>query len=76
MEEIEYEEWYPDVPPVMTVEHLADLLHTNEQIIRAWVREGMIPAHRRPGGRKFNFLRHEIFDWLISKRYQPESDDS
>jgi excisionase family DNA binding protein len=71
VEEIEYEDWYPDVPPVMTVQHLADLLHTNEQIIRAWVREGIIPAHRRPGGRKFTFLRHEIFDWLISNRYKP-----
>ena len=75
MEEIEYEDWYPDVPPVMTVEHLAELLHTNEQIIRAWVREGIIPAHRRPGGRKFTFLRHEIFNWLISNRYHSEADD-
>ena len=75
MEEIEYEDWYPDVAPVMTVEHLAELLHTNEQIIRAWVREGIIPAHRRPGGRKYTFLRHEIFDWLISNRYKPEVQD-
>ena len=75
MEEIEYEEWYPEVPPVMTVGHLAELLHTNEQIIRAWVREGVIPAHRKPGGRKFTFLRHEIFDWLITNRYDPVTDD-
>jgi hypothetical protein len=46
-------------------------LSTNEQIIRAWVREGIIPAHRKPGGRKFTFLRHEIFDWLIANRYEP-----
>ncbi|HZD23652.1 MAG TPA: helix-turn-helix domain-containing protein [Acidimicrobiia bacterium] len=75
MVQIEYEDWYPDVPPVMTVDHLAELLHTNEQIIRFWVREGIIPAHRRPGGRKFTFLRHEIFDWLIANRYQPETHD-
>jgi integrase len=46
----------------------------NEQIIRAWVREGVLPAHRQPGGRKFTFLRHEVFDWLISNRYEPGTD--
>ncbi len=34
-------------------------------------RDGILPAHRRPGGRKFTFLRHEIFQWLISNRYEP-----
>jgi hypothetical protein len=72
VEEIEYEDWYPEVPPVMDTKDLAELLHTNEQIIRAWVREGILPAHRKPGGRKFTFLRHEIFDWLISNRYSPD----
>lgn len=56
----------------MDTKQVAELLHTNEQIIRAWVREGAIPAHRRPGGRKYTFLRREIFDWLIANRYQPE----
>lgn len=73
MGEIDYDDWYPDVPPVMETKQLAELLHTNEQIVRAWVREGTIPAHRKPGGRKFIFLRHEIFDWLVSNRYQPET---
>ena len=70
--EIDYERWYPEVPAVMDTHQLAELLSTNEQIVRAWVREGIIPAHRRPGGRKLSFLRHEIFDWLISNRYEPE----
>ncbi|MGQ0847628.1 MAG: hypothetical protein ACT4OP_00645 [Actinomycetota bacterium] len=34
--------------------------------------ERVIPAHRKPGGHKFTFLSHEIFDWLISDRYEPE----
>ncbi len=70
--EIDYGRWYPEVPAVMDTKQLAQLLSTNEQIVRAWVREGIIPAHRRPGGRKLSFLRHEIFDWLISNRYEPE----
>jgi hypothetical protein len=67
---IDYDRWYPEVPAVMDSRQLAHLLHTNEQIIRAWVREGIIPAHRKPGGRKLTFLRHEIFDWLLEHRYE------
>ncbi|HZD24389.1 MAG TPA: helix-turn-helix domain-containing protein [Acidimicrobiia bacterium] len=63
MGEIDYQDWYPEVAPVMDTKQVAELLHTNEQIIRAWVREGTIPAHRKPGGRKFTFLRHQIFNW-------------
>ena len=69
--EIDYDRWYPEVPAVMDAKQLAELLNTSDQIIRAWVREGIIPAHRRPGGRKLSFLRHEIFDWLIANRYEP-----
>lgn len=54
---------------VMNTRRLADLLHTNEQIIRQWVRDGSLPAHRQAGGRKLSFLRHEIFEWLNSNRY-------
>ena len=71
---IDYERWYPEVPAVLDTKQLAVLLNTNEQIVRAWVREGIIPAHRKPGGRKLTFLRHEIFEWLLSNRYQPDRD--
>lgn len=70
-----YERWYPDVPPVMDSRQLADLLSTSDQVIRIWARDGVIPSHRPPGGRKFSFLRHEIFDWLIENRYVPEEDN-
>ena len=73
-DEIDYADWYPDVPPIMDSRQLAELLSTNEQIIRAYARDGVIPAHRRPGGRKFTFLRHEIFQWLLDNRYQPGAD--
>jgi hypothetical protein len=71
-DEIDYADWYPDVPPIMDSRQLAELLSTNEQIIRSYARDGVIPAHRRPGGRKFTFLRHEVFQWLIENRYEPE----
>ena len=67
--EITYGEWYPDVPAIMNSTQLAELLSTSEQVVRIWAREGTIPAHRPPGGRKFTFLRHEIFAWLVENRY-------
>ena len=74
--EITYEKWYPDVPPVMDSGELAELLSTSDQVIRIWAREGVIPSHRPSGGRKFKFLRHEIFAWLVENRYEPDSDDA
>jgi hypothetical protein len=73
--EITYERWYPDVPPVMDSRELPELLSTSDQVIRIWAREGVIPSHRPPGGRKFKFLRHEIFQLLVENRYVPGSDD-
>lgn len=56
----------------MDSRELADLLSTSDQIVRIWAREEVIPSHRAPGTRKFKFLRHEIFEWLIENRYKPE----
>lgn len=72
--EITYERWYPDVPPVMDSQQLAELLSTSDQVVRILAREGTIPSHRPPGGRKFKFLRHEIFEWLVENRYDPMLD--
>ncbi len=74
--DIDYGAWYPDVPPILDTKQLAELLTTNEQIVRAYARDGIIPAHRQPGGRKFTFLRHEIVQWLIDNRYEPGRDGS
>jgi excisionase family DNA binding protein len=73
-EDFDYDRWYPEVRPVMDSKQLAELLNTSDQIIRLWVREGVIPAHRREGGRKHHFLRHEIFEWLMASRYTPGED--
>jgi excisionase family DNA binding protein len=74
--EITYARWYPDVPPVMDSKELAELLSTSDQIVRTWAREGVIPSHRAPGARKFKFLRHEIFEWLIENRFVPEAGEA
>lgn len=74
--EITYEKWYPDVPPVMDSQELADLLSASDQVIRTLAREGIIPSHRAPGARKFRFLRHEIFEWLVENRYEPGEDEA
>ena len=71
-EEIDYDRWYPGVPPIMDSKQLAELLTTSDQMVRAWTRQGIIPAHRRATKRKLLFLRHEIFQWLISSRYNPD----
>jgi len=72
---VDYALWYPDVPPILDTKQLAELLNTNEQIVRAYARDGTVPAHRKPGGRKFTFLRHEIFQWLLENRYEPDDLD-
>lgn len=74
--EITYERWYPDVLPAMDSQQLAELLSTSDQVIRIWAREGVLPSHRPPGGRKFKFLRHEIFEWLVENRYSPGNDET
>jgi hypothetical protein len=55
----------------MDSKQLADLPATSEQVIRCHAREGLVPAHRRPGGRKFRLLRHEVDEWLDANRYEP-----
>jgi len=39
---------------VVDTKQLAELLDTNEQIVRAGVRVRMIPGIRKPGGPKFH----------------------
>jgi hypothetical protein len=63
------------VSPVMDSRELAELLPTSDQVTRIGAREEVIPAHRTPGERKFKFLRHEIFQWLVENRYKPGAED-
>lgn len=57
-----------DYPPVLDAGQVARLLGLNIDYVRRLSREGVIPAHRIPGGRSFRYLKDEIIEWL---RAQP-----
>lgn len=56
-----------DYPPVLDAGQVARLLGLNIDYVRRLSREGVIPAHRIPGGRSFRYLKDEIIDWLRSQ---------
>lgn len=57
-----------DYPPVLDAAMVADLLQMNIDTVRRLSREGVLPAHRVPGGRSFKYLKDELIEWL---RAQP-----
>lgn len=57
-----------DYPPVLDAAMVADLLNMNVDTVRRLSREGVLPAHRIPGGRTFKYLKDEVLNWL---RQQP-----
>ncbi len=57
-----------DYPPVLDAAMVAELLGMNIDTVRRLSRDGVLPAHRVPGGRTFKYLRDELLEWL---REQP-----
>ena len=53
-----------DYPPVLDAAMVADLLQMNIDTVRRLSREGVLPAHRVPGGRSYKYLKDEIISWL------------
>ena len=51
-------------PPVLTAAMAAELLQVHVEYLRKLVRDGVVPAHRFPGGRELRFLRDELLTWL------------
>jgi len=60
-----------DYPPVLDAQQVARLLQLNIDYVRKLSREGVLPAHKLPGGRTFRYFRDEVLDWL---RRQPAGD--
>lgn len=56
-----------DYPPVLDAAQVARLLGFNIDYVRKLAREGVLPAHRLPGGRTFRFFKEEVLDWLRSQ---------
>ncbi len=50
--------------PVLDTAEVARLLRLNVDYVRKLSREGVLPAHKLPGGRTFRYLRSEVLDWL------------
>lgn len=65
-----------DFPPVLDAAMVADLLGMNIDTVRRLSREGVIPAHRVPGGRTFKYLKDEVLDWLRAQpAHNPKDED-
>lgn len=56
----------PSFPPVLTAAMAAELLQVHVEYLRKLVRDGVVPAHRFPGGRELRFLRAELLEWLAA----------
>lgn len=57
-----------DLPDVLDAGQVARLLNLNIDYVRKLSRQGILPAHRLPGGRAFRYFKDEVLAWL---RNQP-----
>jgi len=49
---------------VLDAAEVARLLRLNVDYVRKLSREGVLPAHKLPGGRTFRYIRGEVLEWL------------
>lgn len=64
-----------DYPPVLDAALVAELLGMNIDTVRRLSREGVLPAHRVPGGRTFKYLKDELLEWLRAQPANNPTDD-
>ena len=62
-----------DYQTVMDTSQVASLLRLNVDYVRKLSRDGVLPAHRLPGGRAFRYFKGEVLDWM---RAQPVHSDA
>ena len=60
-----------DYPQVLDAAQVAALLQLNIDYVRKLSRQGVLPAHKLPGGRTFRYFKDEVLEWL---RSQPVGD--
>jgi excisionase family DNA binding protein len=55
------------VPKVMSVTDVAEHEGVTVRTIERWIEQGLLPAHRKPGGRGWTILADEYASWLRSR---------
>ena len=65
-----------DYPPVLDAAMVADLLQMNIDTVRRLSREGVLPAHRVPGGRSYKYLKDEVISWLRDQPAHNPAEDA
>jgi excisionase family DNA binding protein len=63
----------PEAPEWMTTHQVAEMLQVNDDTVRRYVREGLIPAIRLGRGLRFN--RAQVNDALRAAAVQARHDD-
>lgn len=65
-----------DFPPVLDAALVAKLLGMNVDTVRRLSREGILPAHRVPGGRTYKYMKDEVIEWLRSQPAHHPSEEA
>lgn len=65
-----------DYPPVLDAAMVAELFGMNIDTVRRLSREGVIPAHRVPGGRTYKYLKDEVIEWLRAQPAHNPAEDA
>ena len=62
-------------PPVLTTKRVAELLDLNPQTVQQMAKDGRLPAHRLPGGRKYLFFTEDVLGFVREHKIHPEEID-
>lgn len=62
-----------DYGRILSLADAGEILGVHPQTIRRYVRDGMIPAHHLPGGKRYYIFKDELLEFL---RSHPVSDPS
>lgn len=64
-----------DFGDLLGVEDVAQLLGVHLDTARRYVREGVIPASKLPGTRRYYIIKADVVEAIRSRRVNPERED-
>lgn len=64
-----------DFGDILGVEDLAELLGVHLDTARKYVREGVIPASKLPGTRRYYIIKADVVEALRSRRVDPDREN-